>query len=54
MADEKSCGAIIFTNENGVRKYLIVRGVRIYQGYSVFPGGHMEVGETEQETAIRK
>ena len=32
MANEKSCGAIIFTNENKVRKYVIQCGVGIYQG----------------------
>ena len=54
MANEKSCGAIIFTNENNVRKYMIQCGVGIYQGYYGFPGGHVEAGETEQETALRE
>jgi len=54
MANEKSCGAIIFTNENNVRKYVIQCGVGIYQGYYGFPGGHVEAGETEQETALRE
>ena len=54
MADEKSCGAIIFTYENDVRKYLIIRGTGIYKEYCGFPGGHMEAGETERETAIRE
>ena len=54
MANEKSCGAIVFTHENNVRKYLILCGVGIYQGYFGFPKGHMEEGETEQETAIRE
>ena len=54
MANEKSCGAIVFTYENNVRKYVILRGVGIYQGYFGFPKGHMEEGETEQETAIRE
>lgn len=54
MADEKSCGAIVFTHENGIRKYVIIRETGIYQGYCGFPKGHMEAGETEQDTAIRE
>ena len=54
MADEKACGAIIFTNENNVRKYVLLCGHGIYQGYYGFPKGHVEEGETEQETAIRE
>ena len=54
MADEKSCGAIVFTHENGIRKYVIIRETGIYQGYCGFPKGHMEAGETEQETALRE
>ena len=54
MADEKSCGAIVFTYENNVRKYVILRGVGMYQGYCGFPKGHMEAGETERETAVRE
>ena len=54
MADEKSCGAIVFTYENGIRKYVIIRETGIYQGHCGFPKGHMEAGETEQDTAIRE
>ena len=54
MADEKSCGAIVFTYENGIRKYLIVRGTGIYQEFCGFPKGHMEEGESEQDTALRE
>ncbi|MBR0451162.1 MAG: GNAT family N-acetyltransferase [Oscillospiraceae bacterium] len=54
MADEKSCGAIVFTYENGTRKYVMVRGTGIYQAFYGFPKGHMEAGETEQETALRE
>ena len=54
MANEKSCGAIVFEYENDIRKYLILRGTGIYEGYYSFPKGHMEEGETEQETAIRE
>ena len=54
MADEKSCGAIVFTYENEIRKYVIIRETGLYQGYCGFPKGHMEAGETEQDTAIRE
>ena len=54
MADEKSCGAIVFTYEDGIRKYVIIRGTGIYQGFCGFPKGHIEAGETEQETALRE
>ena len=54
MADEKSCGAIVYTHENGVRKYVIICGTGMYQGFCGFPKGHMEPGETEEETALRE
>ena len=54
MADEKACGAIIFTNENNVRKYVLLCGHGIYHGYYGFPKGHVEEGETERETALRE
>ncbi|MDD6388038.1 MAG: NUDIX domain-containing protein [Bacilli bacterium] len=44
---EKSCGAIIF-NEG---KVLVVRQI---SGFYGFPKGHVEIGETEKETAIRE
>lgn len=46
---ERSCGAVVYTEENGRRRYVLVRG-----GYTGLPKGHMEQGETEQETAIRE
>lgn len=54
MADEKSCGAIVFTYEDGIRKYVIIRGTGMYQNFCGFPKGHMEPGETEQETSLRE
>lgn len=54
MANEKSCGAIVFTYEEGIRKYVIIRGTGMYSGFCGFPKGHMEAGETEQETALRE
>ncbi len=52
MKREKSCGAIVFTQENGVRQYVIIR--ETYEGAYGFPKGHMEAGETERETALRE
>ena len=52
MKREKSCGAIVFTQENGVRQYVIIR--ETYEGACGFPKGHMEAGETERETALRE
>ena len=52
MKREKSCGAIVFTQENGVRQYVIIR--ETYEGAYGFPKGHMEAEETERETALRE
>ena len=54
MVNEKSCGAIVFSYENGIRKYVITRGTGIYKEFCGFPKGHMEPGETETETALRE
>ena len=51
MEFEKSCGAIVFTEENGQRKYVVIRSVGGDYG---FPKGHMEPGESERETALRE
>lgn len=51
MNYEKSCGAVLFNDEDGKIKYLIVRSK---DGNYGFPKGHMEKGETEKETAIRE
>lgn len=48
MKKEKSCGAIIYNNEN---KVLIVKH---NEGHWDFPKGHMEKGEDEYQTAIRE
>lgn len=49
---EKSCGALIFyRNKQGVRLLL----VKNHNGrYWSFPKGHMELNETEEETAVRE
>ena len=51
MKTEKSCGAVVFTRENGEARYVIIRST---EGFFGFPKGHMEPGETEQETALRE
>ena len=52
MSDEISCGAILYTHENGTRKYLLIR--EKYSGEYGFPKGHTENGETGRETALRE
>ena len=51
MNYEKSCGAVIFTRQDNTIRYLIIRHLG---GHCGFPKGHMEPGESEQETAIRE
>ena len=51
MKFEKSCGAIVFTQVNGERKYVVIRS---NGGDYGFPKGHMEAGETEEVTALRE
>ena len=51
MDMERSCGAVVFTRREGKILYLIVQGM---SGTLGFPKGHMEPGETEEETARRE
>ena len=48
---EKSCGMIIFKNEFDKLKVLVEHQV---EGHWSLPKGHVEEGETEEETAIRE
>ena len=48
---ERSCGAIVFTRQNGQPLFVVVQ--EIAGAYS-FPKGHMEGNETELETAQRE
>ncbi len=48
---EKSCGAVIHRERDGIREYLIIRH---NGGHWSFPKGHMEQGETEVQTAMRE
>lgn len=47
MNKEKSCGAVVFRND----KVLLVKH---NAGHIAFPKGHVEEGETEEETAYRE
>ncbi len=49
---ESSCGAVIFRKENEENKYLLIRNKR--SAHWGFPKGHVEPGETNEETAIRE
>ena len=48
MEQEKSCGAIVINKNN---KILLVHH---NAGHWDFPKGHIENGETEEQTAIRE
>ncbi len=48
---EKSCGAVVFTEDGDVRRYLVIR---MNLGHCGLPKGHVEKYETEHDTAIRE
>lgn len=48
---EKTCGSVLFLRDNGVKKYLLIKND---SGHIGFPKGHIEVGETERQTARRE
>lgn len=48
---EKSCGVVPFSVRDGEIRYLLIR---TKNGVCGFPKGHMENGETEEETAVRE
>lgn len=52
MKQEKSCGAIIVTNEAQDPKFLLIKHHN--GGHWAFPKGHVEENETEEETALRE
>ena len=50
---ESSCGAVVFRKENDDKiKYLLIRNRR--SAHWGFPKGHIEPGESDEETAIRE
>lgn len=48
MKQEKSCGVIVYYKE----KFLLIQHRN--GGHWAFPKGHVEAGETEEETALRE
>lgn len=48
---EKSCGAVLYTEEYGIRKFLLIKNM---SGHIGFPKGHVELGENEKTTAERE
>ncbi len=51
MRKEKSCGAVVYKNENGNIKFLVEE---MLQGHYAFPKGHVEFAESEHDTARRE
>ena len=51
MTQEKSCGAVIYTEAEGERRYLVEQMLR---GHYSLCKGHVEPGETEHRTAARE
>lgn len=51
MIYEKSCGAVVFTRMNNEIKYVLITNLAGIYG---FPKGHVEQGETEEQTALRE
>ena len=51
MDKEKSCGAVVFTKKSGEIRYVLVEQ---RSGQYSFPKGHVEAGETEEQTALRE
>ena len=54
MNYEYSCGAVVFTRIDGEPHYVLVRAKNQPVGCHGFPKGHMEPGETEEQTALRE
>ena len=52
MKYEKSCGAVVYKEDNGRYEFLIISHKS--DGHWGFPKGHVEQEETEEETALRE
>lgn len=52
MANEKSCGAVVIRFNDESIEYLAAKSARA--GHWGFPKGHVEAGETEEQTALRE
>ena len=51
MKHEFSCGAVVYTVIGGSPQYVIIESRKGIHG---FPKGHMEAGETKEQTALRE
>ncbi len=51
MKHEKSCGAVVYKTSDGEHRFLIEH---MALGHTSIPKGHMEKGETEEQTAVRE
>ena len=54
MNYEYSCGAVVFTRIGGEPHYVLIRAKGQPAGCHGFPKGHMEPGETKEQTALRE
>lgn len=52
MTYEESCGGIVYRKFHGNTEILLIKHIK--SGYWSFPKGHVENGETEEETAKRE
>lgn len=49
---ERSCGAVVFHEIGGVVRFLLIKNKR--SAHWSFPKGHVEEGESDEQTAIRE
>lgn len=49
---ERSCGAVVFRIIGGEKRFLLIKNKR--SNHWGFPKGHIEAGETDEETAVRE
>lgn len=54
MISEKSCGGIVFRRERNRILYLVIKHKLSSGGHWDFPKGHVENGESEEQTALRE
>jgi len=52
MRQEKSCGAVIFREDESARRFYLI--LKSTQGHTTLCKGHVEGNETEHETAVRE